>query len=102
MQPIEPQRWEPPYAAIPKALIEDDRLWPDVRYDRGMTHWNQAFSELAKRLGYYVCLDTENRAWHLPHRQYFPEQNARFSLANNHEFHEQMRAEAIANELELR
>lgn len=92
-QRVESQRWEPPYAAIPRALLEDHRLVPDVRYDRGMTHWNQAFSELAERLGYDVWLDLENRAWHLPHRQYFPEQNERFSQANNHEFHEQMRRE---------
>lgn len=92
-QQVEAQRWEPPFAAIPRKLLDDDRLWFNDEYDRGMTHGNQYFAALAESLGYPTVLDLENRAWALPHHLYWPDERAdHLANANNHEFHEQQKA----------
>ena len=88
----ESQRWEPPFAAVPKALLDDDRLWFNEEYDRGMTHGNQWFSAKAQSLGYPTVLDLENRGWALPHKAYFPDQVAWFEAGDNHAFHQEQKA----------
>lgn len=89
---VESQRWEPPLAALPKALLDDDRLTFNEEYDQGMTHGNQWFSALAQSLGHPTVLDLENQAWALPHHLYWPEERAaHLADGNNHAFHEQQK-----------
>lgn len=73
-QLCETQRWEPPFAAIPREPLHDERLTFNEEYDQGTTHGNQWFASLANDHGYKTMLDLENRAWALPHRYYWPEQ----------------------------
>jgi hypothetical protein len=84
------------WAAIPKMLLDDDRLVFNEEYDRAFGHENQDFALHAQALGFDVVLDTSNHAIELPHRAYFPQEWAELEVLrkSNHVWHEQRRADA--------
>lgn len=71
-QRIEPIRWEFNWAAIPRAILHDERLQFDERYDDFHSCDNIDFAARAGVLGYDWWIDYENVAIRLPRRTYWP------------------------------
>jgi hypothetical protein len=84
------------WAAIPKLVLEDERMVFDEAYDRAFGHENQDFALRGQALGYDVVMDAGNHAIELPHRSYFPEEWAELEelRRDNHRWHEIRRANA--------
>ena len=83
-----PVAWEGNWAAIPQATLQDPRVGWDEEYDRGHYYDNQALALGALRAGYPTVIDCTNHSISLPHKQYFPEQQAELERLNNRAFHE--------------
>jgi hypothetical protein len=82
-----PVEWESNWAAVPKEILYDPGVRYDVAYDRGVAYENQGFSFAAHQAGYRTCVDIENHAISLPHKDYFPEQEEADLPHLNQEFH---------------
>jgi hypothetical protein len=81
--------WEINWAAIPRDLLHHPELDFDPAYDRGHYYGNQAYALKAFLLGFDAWIDCGNEAIGLPHKAYFPEQQAVLEARNNRLFHEQ-------------
>jgi hypothetical protein len=86
--PVAPMFWEANWAAIPRRVLHDTSLDYDVAYDRGHGYDNQDYAYRAVGKGYGVWIDTANHAIELPHRAYFPVQQAALEAKSNREWHE--------------
>jgi hypothetical protein len=85
---VEVERFELNWAAIPRALLYDERLSFDERYDQGWAYGNQAYAIRAIQLGYDIWLDADNHAIGLPHKTYFPEEQADLEAHSNRPMHQ--------------
>ncbi len=85
---VEPIRYELNWAAIPAKALYDERLTFDERYDQGWAYGNQVFAQRAVELGYELWMDADNHAIGLPHKLYFPEEQAVLEEHNNRRMHE--------------
>lgn len=82
------ERWELNWAAIPRRALYDERLAFDERYDDGWAYGNQVYAQRTLELGYELWMDGDNHALGLPHKDYFPEQQARLQARSNRVRHE--------------
>jgi GT2 family glycosyltransferase len=71
-----PVEWEANWAYIPREALHDTRLRYDEDFDRYVAYENQDYAYRALELGYFTMIDTHNIAKSLPHKAYWPEQEA--------------------------
>jgi hypothetical protein len=68
--------FEPPWAAIGRDCLYDERLYFDEEFDKAFRYENQDYAFRAKSLGYEIRVDHENEAIQLPHWDYFAKEYA--------------------------
>lgn len=74
--PWNPIGWELNYAMIPTEMYRRGARFPE-HYGRGIGHENIAFAmECMLNQDVQVWMDPPNRAWGLPHKAYWPQQEA--------------------------
>ena len=87
VQKADPTSWEGNWAAIPRAVLHHPDVNFDEAYDRGHYYDNQAYALQALLAGFTCWMDCSNEAISLPHKAYFPEQQAELEGINNRLFH---------------
>lgn len=86
--PCMPVAWEANWAALGKDVLYDEECYWDEAYDIGVAYENQDFAERASGCGHNILLDPSNHAIALPHRAYFPWQEAADIQHSNQQLHE--------------
>ena len=94
VQRVPAVEWEINWAAIPRDILHHPDVNFDPAYDRGHYYGNQAYALAAQRAGFDCWVDCGNEAVGLPHKLYFPGQQAVLEGRNNRAFHEARLREA--------